>query len=597
MSSDRSLRSSQLISPYGPGAIVDIGDESLLLTDLADWPRKLETIDMPRLTSELRVRTLKAPPKNPDFGSPQKWDVIKAIRFPRWMFCPCCRRLEEWKNDTGMIHNGKPVCRNSECKKRALVPMRFVAACESGHLADVPWNFWAHSGPGKKGSCKQDEARLFFRSDNSKGSGLDALYVECKECRSKRNLGDIANPDALKSMNVKCHGSQPWEKWEACDSPLVVLQRGASNLYYAIVRSALDIPVGSGGGHGASLLEDMKEHPLFSSCQSKMDQGKEAVARDLAEDIAEDLECSVDDVIAAMTVQDEEKGTRRIPDNEELQVAEWAVLSSADVESQTNKNFVARVEKDQPSHDWGLSKLISRVVLLEKLREVRAFCGYERVKPGVAVIPPAGRHNDITWLPAIQVFGEGIFIEFDQHALKEWEAKASGFIKSRIDPMSKKHSESKVSYLPIPSSRLVLLHTFAHLLIRQLSFECGYSSGSIRERIYAEDGQAGVLIYTADSDSEGSLGGLVQQGELKRLYPVIAAALDQASWCSNDPVCSEMETQGVMGLNKAACHSCTLVSETSCTMNNLLLDRKLLLGDETGKGLFTEVLAHIKEGR
>lgn len=161
--------------------------------------------------------------------------------------------------------------------------------------------------------------------------------------------------------------------------------------------------------------------------------------------------------------------------------------------------------------------------------------------------------------------------------------------------MQNKYAEGKVSYLPEPTPRLVAIHTFAHLLIRQLSFECGYSSGSIRERIYAENDQAGVLIYTADSDSEGSLGGLVQQGEANRLYPMIAASLEQASWCSNDPVCSEMETQGVMGLNKAACHSCTLVSETSCTMNNLLLDRKLLLGNEVGDGLFTSVLKNIKE--
>ena len=602
MSSDRSLRSSQLVSPYGPGAIVDIGDESLLLTDLSDWPKKLRSIEMPRLTSELRVRTLKAPPESPEFGKTEKWNMIKTVRFPRWMFCPNCRQLEEWKNDRGELRDGKPVCKNPGCKKRALVPMRFVAACEQGHLSDVPWNYWAHYGVPEDKRCKQKEARLYFKSDNSRGSGLDALYIECKNKKcggSRRHLGDITTPDALK---FKCNGSQPWEWNEekvTCESPLVVLQRGASNLYYPVVRSALDIP--GNPQQSSALIEDIKLHPQFSIFQTMVDKGNKIVAEGIAEVIAEDLDCGIDEVFSAAGGGTAESDTGSAPDystlQNELQDEEWKVLSDANVAGKSDKNFLARVVKQTITPDWSLNPLIKRVVLLDKLREVRVFCGFERVKPGVSIVPPSGQHKDIKWLPAIEVFGEGIFIELDQKALKEWEQKSSGFIKGRISPMNKRYAESNVSYLPEPCSSLVLLHTFAHLLIRQLSFECGYSSGSIRERIYAREGQAGILIYTADSDSEGSLGGLVQQGEPNRLYPVIAAALEQASWCSNDPVCSEMEMQGVMGLNKAACHSCTLVSETSCTMNNLLLDRKLLLGDEQGNGFFTNVLNEIRESR
>lgn len=594
MSSDRSVRSSQLISPYGPGAIIDIGDESILLTDLRDWPKDLNVIEIPRLTNELGVTMLKSPPTPPTFGKVNARHAVKTIRFPRWMFCPNCRKMDEWRSDKGRTENGKPICSSPKCKKRYLVPMRFVAACESGHLSDVPWDFWAHSGVARK-KCSSRQSRLYFRADSSKGSGLDALFVECDECGSKRHLGDITSPDALGALSLTCKGAQPWESWEQCSSPLVVLQRGASNLYYPIVRSALDIPREIGGRGSGVIREHVMGHSFFAAVQQLYEEDRFDKAASLVETIAKDFDTTPEKIAQVIKGGEQEVGERKIPRSEELQLAEWTLLTSSMVAENNCKNFVARVEANVKGvKTWGLDSTFKRIVLLDKLREVRAFCGFERVKPGVAVIPPAGRHDDIRWLPAIEVFGEGIFIEFDQSELVKWERKSSGFIKSRTNQMRKKYDEGKVSYLPEPTPRLVVLHTFAHLLIRQLSFECGYSSGSIRERIYAEDDQAGILIYTADSDSEGSLGGLVQQGEAQRIYSIIAAALEQASWCSNDPVCSEMDTQGIMGLNKAACHSCTLVSETSCTMNNLMLDRKLLLGSEGKDGFFSSILKSIK---
>lgn len=597
MESDRSIRSSQLISPYGPGAIVDIGDESLLLTDLNDWPRSgLTTISMPRLTSELGVFLLKSPPALPSYGKPDSQHIIKTIRFPRWMFCPKCKKMQKWSNEKVTTESGKPACSNPKCNKKHLVPMRFVMACEGGHMNDVPWEIWAHSGSTGKRECSTKGIDLSFKSDASKGSGLDALYVQCGECGSKRDLGDITSPQAMKSLKLNCTGSQPWEKWESCDKPLVVLQRGASNLYYSVVRSALDVPNEAGEPDSGELLEQLKLHPLYPGCQ-KLLSSNEAGYEALLGMIADDFNSTSEEIkLLILGGESNSTGKKKIPGAEELQLAEWKVLSSSRVIDESSKNFLARVEgKSDENKTWGLDKLISQIVLLDKLREVRAFCGFERVKPGGDfIVPPAGRHEKINWLPAIEVFGEGFFIKFNQKALVEWEKKANKFVEKRISEIRKKYEEGNVSYLPEPTTKLVMIHTFSHLLIRQLSFECGYSSGSIRERIYAADDQAGLLIYTADSDSEGSLGGLVQQGEQSRIYSTIAAALDQASWCSNDPVCSEMETQGVMGLNKAACHSCTLVSETSCTMNNLMLDRKLLLGDDKGEGFFSSVLDSIK---
>ena len=598
MADNRSIRSSQLLSPYGTGSIVDIGDESLLLTDLSGWPKYLEEVHLDRLANELGVNTLRSPPKQPEFGQKENRSVT-AIRFPRWMFCPSCRKMEHWINKTGQSEDNKPVCKSVRCKKRKLVPMRFVMACEHGHLEDVPWDYWAHSH-GKAGSCR-DRNSLFFKSNPRKGSGLDALSVQCKACGSERHLGVLPGPNSMQSLGVKCKGKQPWESKNEndCESPLVVLQRGASNLYYPVVCSALDIPVGASLGGQSDLLLAVESHSSYETCRRMLVENKnEGAARAIAKMIAEDVDCTVDEVIEVISSEDDvPRNNFKLPTAEELQSAEWDVLVSSEVEAHTTSNFSVRVIRDLSTNDkWGFSSIIQRVVLLDKLREVRAFCGYQRVKPGEVIVSPAGRHEDIKWLPAIQVFGEGVFIQFSEDALSEWENSSSDFINSRLNSMIRRYNEGNVSYLAVPTARLVALHTLVHLLIRQLSFESGYASGSIRERIYAEEGQAGILIYTADSDSEGSLGGLVQQGESHRLLSTMAAALDTASWCSNDPVCSEMETQGIMGLNKAACHSCTLISETSCTMNNLLLDRKLLLGENSCHGLMSAPLEKIRSG-
>jgi hypothetical protein len=125
--------------------------------------------------------------------------------------------------------------------------------------------------------------------------------------------------------------------------------------------------------------------------------------------------------------------------------------------------------------------------------------------------------------------------------------------------------------------RLVLLHSFAHLLLREFSLECGYGAASIRERIYADDGQAGVLVYTAAPDSEGTLGGLVALGEPENLQPLIDGALTRAASCASDPLCAEHDPRRDRSLHGAACHACLFVPETSCELGNKYLDRALVV--------------------
>jgi hypothetical protein len=173
------------------------------------------------------------------------------------------------------------------------------------------------------------------------------------------------------------------------------------------------------------------------------------------------------------------------------------------------------------------------------------------------------------WLPAIEVSGEGLFIEFDIERVKVWESDAR--VLQRAQRLSSKLEKNALTaQLPAVSPRLLLIHTFAHALIDQWSLECGYPSSSLRERIYVDDEMAGILIYTATSDSQGSLGGIIGMAKGGRFIKSFTESLQRSSWCSNDPLCIESGPNGFANANLGACHACALLSETSCEMPVLI---------------------------
>ncbi|MFN4119994.1 DrmB family protein [Acidovorax sp.] len=241
----------------------------------------------------------------------------------------------------------------------------------------------------------------------------------------------------------------------------------------------------------------------------------------------------------------------------------------------------------------------SRIALLDKLRETRAFVGYSRLFAASAQdsskrwkLISRERKN---WLPAIVVRGEGIFLVFDSDKLDRWNTEHGAFHRQRLVEVNRNlHAQAmrREIHAQDVEPKFVLLHTFAHVVISQLTFDCGYGSSSLRERIYFSEDHprmSGVLIYTAAGDSEGTLGGLVRMGSPGLLERTIARALDRARWCSSDPVCIESPGQGPDNCNLAACHSCALLPETSCEHQNRLLDRGMLIGtlDRPETGFFS----------
>lgn len=591
------LRLSETLSPFGVGATVDIRGESLIAPDTSWWDRKYSpVISCDRLLSRLGAGELRQAPTHA--GKIAKdTAALRYWRFPEWRFCERCSRLSIL---TGK-EKGKWV--NKCACGGALVPMRYVAVCKRGsHIQDIPWFKWAHRG---RDEGVTDEVRfcrayteLTFTRASGRGEGLSSLSVDCRKCRRSRPLTDLVRENGLGQDGIHCGGRQPWEDEAVakspCEYPLVAVQRGATSNYMAERLSALDIPEAK--TNSQELADKVRAHVFFEKIVA--DNGGPQ-AELVAGWLAGELGLSPD---AVLRIAAGEHG----PDEPvllDLKDGEWsAFLKKLEQKRDSSGDDFVVDGWPIPEDHEGLTALTSNLAgfgQVRRVREVRALKGFRRYDADAAFIPadlgPDSKRKPV--YPAIELFGEGVFIRFDEDALSAWEQEPAVQARAGI-LMVRRQEHLWADRLDVPESRFVALHTIAHLLIRRLAFESGYSSASLQERIYANsnrpDRTAGILIYTAAGDAQGTLGGLVRLGRPDLLLPSLVGALDDADVCSNDPVCIESDRQGSSSLNLSACHGCCLVSETSCETGNRLLDRQLVLGGSDVPGLLQDVLPELR---
>lgn len=589
----REIRAGTITGPAGVGAVIDVGSESFVVPGTDQWSQNgLRILQLPRLSSRLR-KVLKGPSLEKPF--------LKVKRFPRAMFCEKCRRMVSWSTDFE-VEDKEPSCQHGGCNGK-LVPMRFVAACEDGHLDDIHWSRWAHSGGDRANDCRNNSSLRFTVDEKAGTGGLASLRVSCDKCGSGRSLEDLVAKDRARQVLGTCSGRHPWVfgNNERCEHHTEVLQRGATNLHYPVGVSALDIPTEILGNPVEDYAEQVTTHEAYRLLvQMKKDTegANTSFLGSIAEIIAKSVGCSADVVLAVAAAETTDAADVDVQNEpEQLDQAlllgeEWRTMKCALEEgSIRGPNFRAVAEplgKDVP--EWA-SKLVNGVLLIERLREVRAFLGFQRVKPsstGKIVSPDVdGSEN---WLPATEVFGEGILLSCDFERLDIWAKELPRTELETLERLENKRVSEEFWFLPKVDPAFVALHALSHLLLRRITFECGYSSSSLKERLYfdADARHAGIMIYTADGDSEGSLGGLVRQGRADRLAQTLHEAAEQGRWCSADPVCAETAGQGLGGFNRAACHACQLVAETSCGHANTMLDRRLLLDESFGLVPFLE---------
>lgn len=608
--SNRPMRRSALIGPWGVGAIVPFpNDESLMIAGLDMWRYNDATpfvIKDERLLRRLGVQELRWPP---DFrennADPQNCNLkIPAVRFPTWHYCPFCGTMRKTtfyepqpECECFQWPNGR-TCNPSFRYKRKLIPERFIVICPDGHIDDFPVAEWLHHG---SGHTYNPETCKIRRSTGGASAALSGVFYECS-CGVKRSIAGATSPGSLAKIGYKCKGSKPWLGIDSDeDSPcgnteIRVVLRGATNVWFADTRSSIYIPTDD-EQTTKRILAVLDE--FYDTVSARRVNGE--WDRNFIYMLAEAKHIDQDALFNAFVKRGNELDG--IPDaseemtEDEYRLAEYNVLtksSGSDAQPFHSKNYPISW------YDPVISKYFKSISLVHKLQETRAFVGFSRAEPKAMPISERKkmlRLGDETWLPAIQVQGEGIFFEFNKEALEEWANRPAVMDRLRNLQVSYKKSRFATDSVGDLRPEFVLIHTFAHLLINQLSFECGYGSSSIRERIYCEKtdneyGMYGVLIYTASGDSEGSLGGLVRQGAKDHIEDTIRDAVRNAAWCSSDPVCIQSYGQGPESCNLAACHNCALLPETCCECGNRLLDRGSVVGtlDNKSIGFFSELL-------
>ncbi|MEU9518175.1 DUF1998 domain-containing protein [Streptomyces sp. NPDC048224] len=589
------VRRAQAISTYGVGSLIAVDHESFVVSGLDEADRSWHRDESPvvherRLARLLGVHFFRLPPASDDTSK----DGLRVRRFPLMHSCPECNELQPHRDFSPPA--GRSVCGMCEVD---LVPSRFVVACEAGHLDEFPYWQWVHRSPDRDstrfGSCG---GKLMMRT-TGRTSSLRSIVVSCT-CGQvpEVSMEGSFRRNALKNLRLTCRGARPWLGSSApdpagCGLTLRTLQRGSSSVWQPVLKSALSIPPWS-----SNRADPLAGH--WEKLRKYEDRAQVSVYLDAVFD--GEWPVSLDEVMTLLDAErEEDPRDDREPDFDHryraLRNKEYERLRSGNDESEHShdEQFVCETPLGDPDVLRPLG--ITGPMLVKKLREVRALKGFTRLVDAESTtdtkeMPLSQR--PLHWLPAMEVQGEGVFLRLDETRLDAWEKAPA--VAARVERMRAAHQQvleqraddpSRAVQSPV-TPRMVLLHTLAHVLINEWSLEAGYPSASLRERLYAADDMAGVLVYTATSDSAGSLGGLVAQGEPDLLARTVRSAVRRAGWCSSDPLCMEAETAGSTGTNLAACHACVMLPETSCEHNNILLDRALLVStpDEPALGYF-----------
>jgi len=588
------LRKTQMITTFGTGSIAEMPEYTVIMGATDYWDKKSPRINEPSLQRLLGMKYFKEPYAT-ESQNPRGNGDVPAFRFPGMHFCPKCGRLD------GYRYFGDPKNRKCISCGRELVPSRFVAACINGHLEDFPFEWWVHFG--NPGGCSEPENhhKLSIEFLNNTG-GLASIVIKCRCCGKTRSMEGCMSQNALKGYH--CRGRRPWVGFkselndpEPCNAQMRTLQRGASNLYFSVTQSALTIPPWSSK---IQACLDEKWETIQNGLEQGIDENnlRFFLGNMIFKDIIDEGKYTVDDFIKEINrrrgieTDDGEPFTEHMMYEDEYKALCTGYVADDEEEPE---QFQAEITEISPF----LEDYLDEVVLVKRLREVMALRGFRRVTPNAPENDETS-NNEFTpvwnkpqcWLPAIEMRGEGIFIVLNEEKVRAWEEKNQ----DRYEEMSERLGKMNIGK-GMFSSRYVLLHTLSHLLIRQLTIDCGYQEAALKERIYSsypdsDMDMAGILIYTSSSDSDGSLGGLVRQGESDLLESTVRNALQEASWCSSDPLCIDSKSQGFNALNYAACHACTLLPETSCEARNCLLDRAAVVGKPTehGIGYFEELI-------
>ena len=592
--SRQQLRSNQLITTFGPGAMVDLPRNSIIIGSLENWRYESEkpcAIEEPRLSAKLgrlfnrKSIPLKSPPPASDsiYSHGKVTPGVGGFIFPHWFIVQKVELSPHKHKRRRLVYKDELTPKSKfeiDGKNHSVIPVRFVRACRKGHVGDIQWRNFVHSG---SDMCHMP---IWLEERGTTGD-LSEIWITC-ECGAQRCVRDATHEKAL----GVCNGSRPWIgdfDDDGCGEANRLLIRTASNAYFPQVMSVISIP------DSMSKAEELVLSLWEGVLKKIPSREKLAELRDLLPDLKENLDGFTDEEIFS-TIEGIREGRELKAVAKPVKELEFEKLVSAGRETAGEEPTGDFYAKEWDHSNWADKRLeaIEKVVLVHKLREVSALIGFTRFEPITTdvqgelelEVERAAITKRNEWLPASENRGEGVFLKFKKENIEAWAT--SKMVQSRAEELEKSfnawldnHPNSKATF---PGAPYIMLHTLSHLLVSAISLECGYPLSSLRERIYspvlgdaAMAGNYGILIFTSSSGSEGTLGSLVHAARNIRKH--MLRALQLGTLCSNDPVCSSSGSNDheFGKISGCACHGCVFIAETSCERFNEFLDRALVV--------------------
>ncbi len=583
------IRKSQVVTTFGPGALVDLPDHSVIIGGLNTWrygdvpPVKIEEDRLAGLIRnwfQLPYVEFREPPVHTDDFTIQKKGSIYANKFPTYFVTQQSFDLIPGFKSRVLVHidqlDGGKYFNPDTRKKVAVVPVRFVRACAHGHIGDINWKKFVH------GAQKCSSQVLYFDERGASGDLAD-IRVRCECGITKRLVDASARFDGENPPLDWCDARRPWIGAneidpDKCNQPNKLLVRSASNAYFPQVVSVISIP------EAKKTVENAVDK-VWQTIGNVRAIDRIKIYREDIPTVEKALKDFTDEEVfrEIQNRQNNVSTPKKSPKHAEI---ERFMSEAEDIGTGIlDQSFWAR---SLPNSEWAAdwTKEIEKVVLVHRLKEVVAQVGFTRFEAATPDISgdldlevkrASLTGDDQSWFPAYENRGEGFFLGFKKSAIRTWmnrpEVKArEKTLKDGFDIWCQQHTNTNRKFAGMP---YILLHSLSHLLITSVSLECGYPASSLKERIYADETYGyGILIYTGTSDAEGTMGGLVEIG--RSIKEHLRIALESGKLCSNDPVCIqhrpdlEHDPANLLG---SACHGCLLISETSCEMGNEFLDR------------------------
>lgn len=620
------IRPSQLINTFGPGSLLNLEHDTVMILGLQFWPRDVEgkksfkRVSHPYLSMQLEKNFFKMPADTTS--------AIPCISFPQWKVCQKCHRLQHHPKTT----NSK---KGFSCKYCAttlpLYRASFVQICDNGHIQEFPWERWAHQSeqigePSKQCSKgNNEELKLEFITTH-KGTNWSDYKVRCLYCGSESTMTWATSKQRFKQLGFReCYKNQPWlnKADKSCEADIYGILVNSSAIYYPSTVTSLLIPEwihdvddvldGDEGENGNRIRADKNDGKSYDQI---IEYHKDGIFKDVLNKYTKDV------VIERLRLRFDDANHQVSTESEALN-KEFDDFSKLTIRTRRGPPHDLKVDIEPLSiessslSDYNIETLMKfhRLVSIQVLRgftrgippdlyateeQIRKKHPFRPISSGYQKDNKTGQLALIDWLPALETKGEGVFFTFNERALQNWERRDN--VKKRFDRLVSIYAENidalnrsdKSNILKrFDSPRHILLHTFAHLLIREMAHHAGYHEASLKERIYAtfnDKKRNGILIYTSSLSSEGSLGGLVRLGDIKRFEDIVLNTIERSNLCSRDPLCGEtnpvkFKGEGIssgMQISGSSCYSCTLLPETSCQNFNNLLDRWMLQDPDDG---------------